>query len=417
MEKFLAIVISATLIGIRSIIRFPARSFLTVLGVVIGVITVLLIVGLGDGMQNMISSSLDQFGTNMLSLAAVPPNRQGRHGGMRFAKPFDHELIRQLEQTIPNVERIDYILASMELVNSKGKNNSYQVFGFYPDLIPKLGAEYEIGRSFTKMENDANAHVCVIGDRVMKDIFGRAGAAYNSEIRIKNAHFKVIGIFKPKAQFGMMGDADYLIVMPNKSMQRYIRGGRVADEIHVWFKDGTDIKAMAEYLKIVLRLARKVSDPLLDDFMVVVPTQILDMMKGFINGTIAIFGIIALVSLIVGSIGVMNTMFVSVTERTPEIGLRKSLGAPPGSIQLQFLIESSTLTLSGGILGALLAVLLGSVVGNALEKSVGGQWDVRLSFINLGLACGISLLVGLIAGLWPAMKAAKLDPIVAMRRD
>ena len=200
-------------------------------------------------------------------------------------------------------------------------------------------------------------------------------------------------------------------------MQRYIRGGRVADEIHVWFKDGTDIKAMAEYLKIVLRLARKVSDPLLDDFMVVVPTQILDMMKGFINGTIAIFGIIALVSLIVGSIGVMNTMFVSVTERTPEIGLRKSLGAPPGSIQLQFLIESSTLTLSGGILGALLAVLLGSVVGNALEKSVGGQWDVRLSFINLGLACGISLLVGLIAGLWPAMKAAKLDPIVAMRRD
>ncbi len=417
MIRFIAILISATVIGMRSIIRFPARSFLTVLGVVIGVITVLLIVGLGDGMQNMITSSMEKFGTNMLSISAVPPQRQGHHGGMRNVKPFENSLIKQLEQSLPNVEKIDYILSANELVSAGGKNSSYNIMGFYPELPDRLGGEYQVGRNFTKMENDANSRVVLIGDKVMKEIFGRSGAAIDQNLRIKGIHFKVIGIFKPKCSFGIMGDSDYLVLMPNKTMQRYIRGGRVADEIHVWFKEGTDLKSMAEYLKIVIRLARKVSDPLLDDFMVVAPTQILDMMKGFINGTIAIFGVIALVSLIVGSIGVMNTMFVSVSERTPEIGLRKSLGAPPGAIQLQFLIESSTLTLSGGILGAILAVILGVVVGSALEKSVGGEWEVRLTLVNLALACGISLLVGLAAGLWPAMKAAKLDPIIAMRRD
>ncbi|MBS1187749.1 MAG: antimicrobial peptide transporter permease, partial [Burkholderiaceae bacterium] len=390
-------ILSALILAMREILRNLLRSFLTVLGIVIGVAAVITMVTLGNGATKMVADQISSLGSNLLMVRPGQRMGPGRDsaGSPNFRKA-DVDAIRTqiggLQEVAPVVGRSVTLVAGNENWSStvNGTTNGYLVAGNW-----KLAA----GRTFLEDEELAGKAVCIIGATIRKQLFGNRNPL-GDEIRIKNFVCQVVGLLDSKGQGAMGMDQDDILLMPLNTVQRRLTGNLDISTILVSLKDSTSASAVIPQMRSLLRERRKLAENEVDNFNVMDTKQIAETLSGTIRTMTGLLGAVAAVSLVVGGIGIMNIMLVSVTERTREIGIRLAIGALEHEVLLQFLIEAVVLSALGGLIGIVLAFF----------ACLGLSSLMRMPFlfnpgINL-LAFFFSAAIGVIFGYMPARRAA-----------
>jgi len=395
-------------LALREIRRNLMRSFLTVLGIVIGVAAVITMVTLGNGATQMVSNQISSLGSNLLMVR--PGQRIGpgsdSAGSPKFKKA-DIEAIRTqisgLQEVVPVVNSSVTLVAGNNNWSTTiaGTTNGYLVAGNW-----KLAA----GRAFIDDEERTGKAVCIIGATVRRELFGSRNPL-GEELRVKTFTCQVIGLLGAKGQGGMGMDQDDTVLMPLTTVQRRLTGNIDIPSIMVSLKDGVGAESVMTQMRALLRGQRKLADNEADDFNIMDTKQIADTLSGTIRVMTGLLGAVAAVSLLVGGIGIMNIMLVSVTERTREIGIRLAIGALEHEVLLQFLIEAVVLSAFGGLVGIVLAFVTSLGIATLM-----GMPFLFNPGINL-LAFFFSAAIGVIFGFVPARRAAQLDPIVALRHE
>ncbi|WP_296886674.1 ABC transporter permease [Thiobacillus sp.] len=392
----------------RAIRRNLMRSFLTVLGIVIGVAAVITMVTLGNGATRMVSDQISSLGSNLLMLR--PGQQLGPGRDSAGAANFRMADAEAIAQQVPSLKAIAPVAGSRVTLVAGGQNWSSQVSGtsnaYFVAGNWKIGA----GRMFEEEEETTGKAVCVIGNTVRKQLFG-GGSPLGAELRVKSFNCEVIGLLAAKGQGAMGQDQDDVVLMPIRTVQRRLTGNQDVSTIMLSMRDGASSAQVMEQVRRLMRERRKLSDNEDDNFHVMDTKQIAETLSGTIQTMTGLLGAVAAVSLLVGGIGIMNIMLVSVTERTREIGIRLAIGALEHEVLLQFLIEAVVLSALGGLIGIALAFVtclgLTAVMGIPFLFNPG---------INL-LAFGFSAVIGVVFGYIPARRAASLDPIVALRYE
>ncbi|TXH06202.1 MAG: FtsX-like permease family protein [Rhodocyclaceae bacterium] len=400
--------LSALLLALREIRRNLMRSFLTVLGIVIGVAAVITMVTLGNGATRMVSDQISSLGSNLLMVRPGQRLGPGRDsaGSPNFRKA-DVEAIRSQVSSLQDVAPA--VGSSVTLVAGNnnwsatvnGTTNAYLVAGNW-----KLAA----GRAFLDDEERAGKAVCIIGETVRRALFG-GRSPLGDEIRVKTFTCQVVGLLAPKGQGAMGMDQDDIVLMPITTVQRRIIGNLDIPTILIALRNGADTPAVMAQIRGLLRERRKLAENDVDNFNIMDTRQIAETLSGTIRTMTGLLGAVAAVSLLVGGIGIMNIMLVSVTERTREIGIRLAIGALEGEVLLQFLIEAVVLSAFGGLVG--IALALGTCLGLAALLHMPFLFNPG---INL-LAFFFSAVIGVVFGYVPARRAARLDPIDALRHE
>ena len=396
------------LLAFREIRRNLLRSFLTILGIVIGVASVITLVTLGDGATKMVSDQISSLGSNLLSLR--PGQRMGPGMGGSGAPAFkmaDVEAIKNqvsgLNAVAPTSNKSVTIVYGAEnwLTSVTGTTNAWFVAGNW---------RISTGRQFTDSEERAGRAVCIIGETVRQQLFGNQNPV-GSEIRIKQFSCEVIGLLASKGQGAMGMDQDDVVVMPLRAVQRRLTADQDVRGIMISVKDGDHIPEVMEQVKLLMRERRKLDDNEADNFSLFDTRQIAETLSGTIGTMTMLLGAVAAVSLLVGGIGIMNIMLVSVTERTREIGIRLAIGALEHEVLLQFLTEAVVLSAFGGLVGIVLAAIACYFLSDVLSVPFLFNPSINL------LAFGFSATIGVIFGYVPARRAAQLDPIEALRHE
>lgn len=399
---------NAVLLALREIRRNLMRSFLTILGIVIGVSAVITMVTLGNGATRAVSDQISSLGSNLL---IVRPGQQlgpGRDSaGAASFRVADADAVRS--QVSGLAAAVPVSGKSVTLV-AMARNWSSSVTGSTADWFAAGKWQLASGRIFNEAEERAGAAVCVIGETVRKELFGGLDAV-GQQVRVKQFSCEVIGLLASKGQSTMGNDQDDLVVMPLRTLQRRLTGSVDVGSLMISVRDGASIDAAKSDVTWLMRERRHIGPGDNDDFSVMDTRQIAETLSGTTRVLTGLLGAVAAVSLLVGGIGIMNIMLVSVTERTREIGIRLAIGAREGEVLLQFLIEAVALSSLGGMVGIVLATLA-SIAGTALMK-VPYLFD---PVINL-LSFGFSAAIGVIFGYVPARRAARLDPIEALRHE
>ena len=399
---------NAVLLAVREIRRNLMRSFLTILGIVIGVSAVITMVTLGNGATRAVSDQISSLGSNLL---IVRPGQQlgpGRDSaGAASFRVADADAVRS--QVSGLAAAVPVSGKSVTLV-AMARNWSSSVTGSTADWFATGKWQITSGRIFNEAEERAGAAVCVIGETVRKELFGGLDAV-GQQVRVKQFSCEVIGLLASKGQSTMGNDQDDLVVMPLRTLQRRLTGSVDVGSLMISVRDGASIEAAKSEVMWLMRERRHIDPGDNDDFSVMDTRQIAETLSGTTRVLTGLLGAVAAVSLLVGGIGIMNIMLVSVTERTREIGIRLAIGAREGEVLLQFLIEAVALSSLGGMVGIVLATLA-SIAGTALMK-VPYLFD---PVINL-LSFGFSAAIGVIFGYVPARRAARLDPIEALRHE
>jgi len=403
----------------KSLNHARARSFLTMLGIIIGISSVIILMSIGQSVQNLIVSQVQGVGSNLVFV--IP----GGSGDSKFAAPAAMQgiviktLVAKDVRAISREPSILYAtgeVRGLEQVTygDTSVNTTYEAAD--ATFFPMRDFTVQKGFTFTKNDVDSYNHVAVIGYKLADTLFGKLNPIGKS-IRIKNVSFRVVGILKPKG-LGPMGiDQDNEIILPITVAQTQLSGITYYQNLLIEAKSSYDIDFAKNRIISVLRQQHNIIDTNKDDFTVRTQADSVALL-GTITSTLTIFlAAIAAISLIVGGIGIMNIMFVSVTERTREIGLRKAVGATNGDIIQQFLFESTILTLVGGIFG----IILGALIVLLIWFGVNNFTDMSWSFIFPPSAVAIALFVssasGIIFGLYPARQASRKSPIEALRYE
>jgi len=391
------------LLALRSIRRNLLRSFLTVLGIVIGVAAVITMVTLGNGATRAVSDQISSMGSNLLLLR--PGQRYGE-GAPNF-KNSDIEAIRN---QITSAAAVAPSTNKTVTAVYQSRNWSTSVTGTNNDYFRAGNWELANGRTFTETEERAGRAVCVIGETVRENLFGRQKPV-GSEIRIKQFACEVIGVLKAKGQSAMGSDQDDTVVMPLRTVQRRLTGSQDISRLNVSVREGASIDAVKQQLTLLLRERRNIGENENDDFRVLDTRQIAQTLTGTTKILTMLLGAVAAVSLLVGGIGIMNIMLVSVTERTREIGIRLAIGALEREVLLQFLIEAVVLSSLGGLIG--IAIATGASIVAAGLMSVPYLFDPGINLLSFLFSAAI----GVIFGYFPARRAASLNPIDALRHE
>ena len=386
------------------------RSLLTMLGIVIGVAAVIAVVALGAGAQSAVKDRISSLGTTLLT---VMPGQQ-RGMGVAFDQTMKLTIddAKALDDRATNLNAVQPEINSRVQVQYLNQNASTSAVGTTANYLTVRKYELAAGRMFTSQEDEGRQRVVVLGQTVVNALGIRSPDAIIGEnVRIKGLQFQVIGILKSKGQSSPFGDPDDQMLIPLTTGRFRVFGTDRLRSISVLAQSEDKIPdAMADVQKI-LRREHRLTSGKPDDFQIRSQADFLNTL----GETTAVFTYllsgIAAVSLLVGGIGIMNIMLVSVTERTREIGIRKALGATSANILLQFLIEAVVLCLLGGLVGA----AVGS--GGALAMSKFAQWNTQISPSSIVMAFVFSAVVGVLFGVWPARRAASLDPIVALRYE
>jgi len=400
--------INALLLALREIRRNLLRSFLTVLGIVIGVAAVITMVTLGNGATRMVASQISSLGSNLLMV--MPGQRLGPGRDSAGAPKFKQADVDAIREQIGGIKAVAPTIGSSVTLVAGTQNWSSTVNGTNNDYFIAGNWQIAAGRGFNDDELQAGKAVCVIGATVSKSLFG-SGNPLDSSIRVKTFDCEVIGLLAGKGQGGMGQDQDDTVIMPLKTVQRRLTGSQDIAGIMVSQKDSADSTTVIAQLRSLLRERRKLSENQDDNFNVMDTKQIAETLSGTIGTMTALLGAVAAVSLLVGGIGIMNIMLVSVTERTREIGIRLAIGALEKEVLLQFLIEAVVLSAFGGLVGIALALL--ACLGLSALMKMPFLFDPS---INL-TAFGFSAAIGVLFGYMPARRAARLDPIEALRHE
>jgi len=394
------------LLALRAIRRNLMRSFLTILGIVIGVAAVITMVTLGNGATKSVSDQIASMGSNLVMV--VPGQRFGPgSGGAPNFKSADVEAVRS---QISAAEWVAPVVSKSVTAVYQASNWATVVTGSNNDYFRAGNWELAHGRTFSETEERAGKAVCVIGATVREKLFGGQNPV-GSEIRIKQFSCEVVGMLKPKGQSAMGSDQDDIVVMPLRTVQRRLSGSQDINRLSVSVRDGASIDAAKRQLTLLLRERRNIAENEEDDFRVMDTRQIAETLTGTTKILTMLLGAVAAVSLLVGGIGIMNIMLVSVTERTREIGIRLAIGALEREVLLQFLIEAVVLSSLGGLVGIALAT--GASMGLARVMGVPYIFDPAINIASFLFSAAI----GVIFGYFPARRAAGLNPIDALRHE
>ena len=394
-------------LALRAIRRNLLRSFLTVLGVVIGVAAVIAMVTIGNGTTAQVTAEISKLGTNLLF---VRPGQFGPGRAATDAKKFTIRDLDAIREQIPGLRAVAAINQSSQTVVFSGQSRQTTIIGSGNDYLVAQNWELASGRSFLPSEERGGQAVCLIGETVRSRLFGSTPAV-DQTIRVGNVACQVIGLLDKKGQSGMGSDQDDVVMMPLKVFQRRIGGSTDISSIMLSAEDGVSTSKVQADVERLLRERRKIVAGRDDDFTVNDMTQMAATLTGTTTLMTGLLGAVAAVSLLVGGIGIMNIMLVSVTERTREIGIRLAIGAVERQVLMQFLVEAVTLSVFGGVVG----IALGLGIAYTAVTLMSVPFVASPSIILLAFA--FSAAIGMVFGYFPARRAAQMNPIDALRHE
>lgn len=392
-----------------SLVANKLRSLLTMLGIIIGVAAVIALVSIGNGVKQDIEASISSLGSNLLVVMPGAPRTPGvrpSQGSMKSLKISDYEAIAKLE----GVKAASPMTNGSYVVIYQNKNWTTSVEGVNANFQDVNNWTMTSGRFFSDKNVQNRERVAVVGQTVVKNLFADEDPV-GKEIRVKNIPFRVIGVLKSKGNGTMGNDQDDTVLIPYTTSMERVEGIDYLRMVYVVAKDNEGIDRLQADIENLLRVRHSIKDPNLDDFNIQNMKSIMETVAQT-TGTFTLFlGAVAAISLVVGGIGIMNIMLVSVTERTREIGVRKALGATYSVIVTQFLIEAVVISLMGGFIGIAFGIGASKLIGMASGMST------VVSIPTIIMSFGFSMAIGLIFGIYPARKAAKLNPIDALHYE
>ena len=394
---------------LTSLLSNRSRSALTILGIVIGIGSVIAMISVGQGATKNISDRIQSLGTNLLVVMPGSGRQAGTivRGGMGSATTLTVADAEAIKTTVNDVVSVSPTVSSRKQITIKGGNTNTSVYGVDTSYFGIKSITLTEGTEISEQNIKSRSKVAVIGPTTATDLFGEMSPV-NQKIRISGQEFLVIGVTEAKGGTGM-GSSDDLVYIPLTTAQLYLTGGQTVSNINVQVSAADKMTVVQENITTLLLERHRISNPLSADFSIMNQADMLSAMSS-VSGTLTLLlGAIAGISLIVGGIGIMNMMLTTVTERTREIGLRKSVGATSGDIGRQFLAESIILTVVGGIIG----IIIGWLASMLIAKF--GSITTSVSWSSILLSVGISGIIGVAFGYYPARRASKLDPIEALR--
>lgn len=394
-------------LAVQAIRRNALRSFLTLLGIVIGVSAVIAMVTIGTGTTEKVKEEMAKLGSNMLF---VRPGQWGPGRSSATAKPFDARDIVELRAQLRGVKAVAPLAQQSVSVVYGSESRTVGTIGTDASYIVTQDWNLAQGRNFLDTETRSGRAACIIGETVHEKLFGSTDAI-GKRIRVSNVSCEVIGVLAEKGESGFGTDRDDVVLMPLRTYHRRIAGDTDINRINVSAHDGVDTAKVQADIERLLRERRGITAREEDDFRVADMKQIADTQTATTGVLTMLLGAVAGVSLLVGGIGIMNIMLVSVTERTREIGIRLAVGAQESQVLMQFLVEAVVLSLFGGTVGVVLGLALAALV--SIGMSIPLVLDPRIVVI----AFAFSALIGIVFGYFPARRAAQLNPIDALRHE
>ncbi len=401
-------------VATRALLRNKMRSFLTMLGIIIGVSAVIAMVAIGEGAKARVEQSFASMGSNLLIILPGSTTAGGAHGGFGSMPTLTWDDLHAIRTEVPTVKYAAAQLRTSAQVMFEDQNWTTVVYGTSPDYFAIRDWPVAQGVAMTESDAENDAKVVFLGQTVVDKLFGPNANPVGQLVRIKNIPFQVNGVLKQKGQSPMGQDYDDAVFIPLKTFQTKIQGGLNNFISGVVFVGATAPEATGRAeaeIEALLRDRHHIQPGASDDFSIRNLTELAGAMEEGTRTLTTLLASIAAVSLLVGGIGIMNIMLVSVTERTREIGVRMAVGGKPQAILAQFLVEALTLSVAGGVIG----LLLGAGAAQRLASQFG--WPMQFSPGIAAIAVGFSAAVGVVFGLYPARKASLLDPIEALRYE
>ncbi len=398
------------IVAVRALRRNALRTALTALGMIIGVAAVIVMVAIGTGARTSIEQQIRSTGSNVITVNAgsggFGPVRQGQ-GAVTTLTPDDAAAIQRLE----GVRFVSPGLNTRTQLISEHANWNTQVQGVGEELVDLRSWVLQFGTFLSQADVRSAAKVVVLGAVARDQLFGPGADPVGALVRINNQPFRVIGVLTSKGQAAFGQDQDDTAIVPYTTVQKRLLGVTHVSSITIGAEDDMPLDEVADAIAALLRERHRLAPGADDDFLVRTQTEMMSVLTSTTNTMTYLLAGIAAVSLVVGGIGIMNIMLVSVTERTREIGLRLAIGASDASVRTQFLVESVVLSVAGGMIGIMLGILLSNGVTRLL------QWPTAVTPQSILLSFGVAAATGVFFGFYPARKAAALDPIDALRHE
>jgi|WetSurMetagenome_2_1015567.scaffolds.fasta_scaffold116271_2 putative ABC transport system permease protein len=394
----------------KSIIKSRMRSLLTALGIIIGVASVVVMVAVGDGAQLQVEQQIAALGSNLLIITPGTSTTGGIRGGAGSFNRFTLDDVKKIKSDATLIKGVSPLVRSGGQIIGGVGNWFTQIQGVSADYLDIRSWALSSGDFFTERDITARAKVCVLGSEIVENLFPNEDPI-GKQVRIRNVPFKVIGVLKSKGQTAVGTSNDDIILAPSKTVLDRLSGGRFISSIQVTAISGEKISAAQNELRTIMRESHKLEKGEDDDFTIKNQSDISEAATETSKILTYLLASVAGVSLIVGGIGIMNIMLVSVTERTREIGIKLSVGARASDILIQFLTEAIVLSLSGGIIGVILSFIITYILNNYTDQ---------IAYISpeiIMIAFGFAGAIGIFFGFYPARKAAALNPIDALRYE
>jgi putative ABC transport system permease protein len=386
------------------------RSGLTILGIVIGIASVITMVSIGRGAQASIAANIESIGSNLIIVLPGSQRNGMTSAGRGSAQTLTREDADAIRSEIPGVKAVAPDVSRRYQITAKGSNTNTEVVGTVADYLVARNVTLDTGNFFTEREQKSSAKVAVLGASARDDLFGADANPIGQFIRIKNVDFEVVGVTLPKGGSGF-NNPDDCVYVPISSAQHFLSGDDFVNTISIAAENQNDMALVQQQITDLLLARHSIRDATQADFSIINQNDIIATASNITGTFTMLLASIAGISLLVGGIGIMNMMLTTVTERTREIGLRKAVGIKKVYINLQFLTEAVVLTFLGGANG----ILLGWMASLAISKLAGLSTEV--SFSAVLLAVGVSAGVGIVFGFYPARRAANLSPIEALRYE
>lgn len=402
-------------LSLRNLALQKSRSFLTMLGIIIGVAAVISIMSVGASAQDLLLAQVRAMGSNLVGILPGASDEAGPPAAM-----FGIEITTLKHEDGLAIEKIPHIVAVSSYINGRGtisylsESKDYNYVGVSKDYILVEDVKVDSGRFFRQDEVDSLSRVVVLGSEVKKKLFGDDNPL-DKRIKISQVSFKVIGVMEERGVVAFQNQ-DEQVFIPIKTVQKLLLGINHLAFIRAKIDKEENIGLAINQIKNTIRFRHNIEDPAKDDFSIRSTDQALDILGTITQALKMFLAAVAAISLIVGGIGIMNIMFVSVNERTKEIGLRKAIGARRKNILIQFLIESSIMTLVGGLIGIVVGITIAWVITLGVNY-FGYEWKFIVTPLSVFISTLMAIVVGLVFGLWPANRASQLNPIQALRNE
>lgn len=404
--------------SVRVLSRNKMRSFLTMLGIIIGVMAVIVVMSIGESVQDLILNEVKSMGSNLVGV--LPGKVEGENQApaslygitITTLKYEDGEKI--LESNLSYIIDVSMYARGNSIAIWENEQENVSFVGTNSGYINVENAFIEKGRFYTNEEDESFSKVAVLGSNLAKNLFGNSDPL-GEKIKIEGKSFTVIGVFKERGG-GLSQDQDNEVYIPLKTAQKLLLGIDYISMMRIKVDDSENIDKSVDYVESILRESHGIDDPSEDDFVVRSTKEALSALSTVTDALKFFLVLISAISLIVGGFGIMNIMMATVEERTKEIGLRRAVGAKNYHIVLQFLIESIVITFISGLIGILIGLFI-LFMASKIINFLGFEWNMIISVSSISVACLVSIIVGLIFGIIPAQKASKLNPIEALRYE